>query len=330
MKDQVDILLATYNGEEFVSEQIESILDQSHSDFKLIVGDDGSKDSTPEIIRQYAIKFPEKIELHQFSNNVGAISNFSRLAKLSNNNYIMFCDQDDIWLPGKIEMTLNKMKEMESQFGHDLPLLVHTDLSVVDENLKILHPSFWNYSTYLPQNNSISRVLIQNNVTASTIMFNRALQTKAFPIPSKAYMHEHWLNLVATVFGKTGWISEKTIYYRQHSSNSIGAYKRSDMKQDSTLFMDKRSLVNSNRILKAKILQALLFHKRFKNLIDIETKEIIESFINMKNKPFFEEIKTRFRYNFHRGGLYICIYDLIASYLIGPHSKKKATSHKNT
>jgi glycosyltransferase involved in cell wall biosynthesis len=80
----------------------------------------------PEIIRQYAKKFPEKIELHQFSNNVGAISNFSRLAKLSKNNYIMFCDQDDIWLPGKIEMTLNKIKEMESQFGQELPLLVHT------------------------------------------------------------------------------------------------------------------------------------------------------------------------------------------------------------
>ncbi len=297
-------------------------MEQTHQKIFIIAGDDASRDSTPEVVRQYEQKAYGKIHFKQYIENVGTILNFSRLGDYVDSNYIMLSDQDDIWLPSKVEKTLEKMKEMEAIYGSDTPLLVHTDLSVVDENLKMLHPSFWKYCMYNPNNTSLARVLTQNNVTGCTVMINRALLNLAFPIPAEAYMHEHWLYLVATAFGHVGCIEESTLYYRQHSSNAIGAYKRCDMKQIRSLFRDKHRVHVTTYQLYVKMVQAHAFYKRYSESLDSETKEILKKFITLKNDTFIEEIKTRFHYNFHRGGFYTEIYDLIASFLRGPIPEK--------
>lgn len=313
MNDCVDILLASYEGEEFIAEQLESILDQTHKNFRIIVGDDGSKDSTVKIISQYEQKTEGKIQLCSFFDNVGPILNFSRLGSYANSDYIMFSDQDDIWLPNKVEKTLIKMKQLEAEYGKKKPLLVHTDLSVVDENLKMIQNSFWDYSLYSHDKTALSKVLIQNSVISPTIMINKALLEMAFPIPHNVYMHDHWLNLVATLFGKVGAVQEKTMYYRQHSNNLFGAYKRSDFKPLHSLLKDRKTFKNSSKILESKIVQAHILYKRYFEFLNNETKDILEKFITIKNNSLFKEIKTRFHYNFYRGGFCMGIYDIFTS-----------------
>jgi glycosyltransferase involved in cell wall biosynthesis len=322
MNDEVDILLATYNGEEFVAEQIESIMKQTHQKIFLIVGDDASRDSTPDIIFQYAQKNRGKFLFQQYHDNVGVILNFSRLSDLSSAPYIMLSDQDDVWLPTKIEETLKKMKEMEAEFGEETPLLVHTNLSVVDSSLKILNPSFSEYSGLAPHRKSLAQVLIQNNALGCTMLINKALLDIAFPIPQEAYMHDYWLTLVATVFGKIGYVNKSTIYYRQHSQNSIGAYQYTSLIQILSLFKDQTVARGHTRKLYAKMIQAYVFYKRYHNMLGDEDKEILEKFITLKNSSTMEEFKTCFRYGFHRGGFYRGLYDMISRYLYGPIPEK--------
>lgn len=318
MSEEVDIILAAYNGEEFIGEQIESILEQTHQNFFLIIGDDASRDTTPDVIHGYAAKNRGKLFFHQYNDNVGTILNFSRLADFSSQPYIMLSDQDDLWHPSKVEVTLSKMREMEGCYGADTPLLVHTDLSVVDEKMRLIHPSFREYGQYSPRYTTLPRVLSQNHVIGCTVMMNRPLLDLAFPIPEEAYMHDHWINLVATVFGKVGSVDSSTMNYRQHNQNWIGACKRVGIREISALFSDQHEVDVAERLLYAKIVQAYVFYRRYLNRLDEESKETIEKFITLKNLSFFEEVKRRLSCDFQRGGFNRALYDLLASYLRGP------------
>lgn len=326
MHDKIDILLATYNGEEYVAEQIESILAQTHTNFRIIIGDDASRDTTPETIAQYLKKYPDKFLFHQQHENVGTIQNFSMLAKFVEANYIMLSDQDDIWLPQKIEKTLAKMKALEKKYGEKIPLLVHTDLSVVDENLRLVHPSYWKYGDHRPENCSLARVLSHNNALSCSIMINRALLERAFPIPAQAYMHDHWLNLVASAFGHVEWIPDKTVYYRQHRNNWIGARPSVKTKEIYSLLSDKRKVERAAFIQQAKATQAECFYRQHHQQLELSSRKLVESFISLKNQTFLKEVKLRFRYNFHPGGFWRSTHELVASYM----QKKQAsnTRHK--
>lgn len=318
MNEVVDILLATYNGEEYVAEQLETLLNQTHRDIRIIVGDDASRDTTPDIVLDYAKRYPQKIFFHQYLDNVGPILNFSRIAEFSEADYIMLSDQDDLWHLDKVEKTLAKMKEMEKVYGKETPLLVHTDLQVVDDKGQELYPSFWSYSQCLPTQSDFPRILTQNNVTGCTIMVNKPLLELAFPIPTEAYMHDHWINLVATVFGKVGYVPEATISYRQHGENWVGAVKHINLKDIFNLFFDKRKVIVSTRLLYAKIIQAYVFYKRFGHNLDEEAEETIRQFINLKNDSFYKEVKTRIHYNFYSSNRWKMIYEIVVSYMHGP------------
>ena len=135
--NQIDILLATYNGESYLSSQLDSIINQSCDNWKILIRDDGSKDRTLEIIEWYTKKYNNQIFLiEDEKKNLGVCGNFSELLNHSHADYAMFCDQDDIWFKNKIKITFQKMKEMENTYGSDCPILVHTDLMVVDKNLE--------------------------------------------------------------------------------------------------------------------------------------------------------------------------------------------------
>ena len=109
MQEKVDILLATYNGERFLQKQIDSILQQTYSNFTIYIRDDGSKDGTIKIIKDYAQKYPNKILfIEDILGNLGVTQNFNELMKYSSANYIAFSDQDDIWLPQKIEKSFDR------------------------------------------------------------------------------------------------------------------------------------------------------------------------------------------------------------------------------
>ena len=139
----VDILMATYNGELYLEEQIKSIIKQSYKNWILYIRDDGSKDNTLKIINRYTYKYPDKIKLiADDRGNLGSNMNFKELMQYSKNEYCMFCDQDDVWLEDKIKLSLDKIKKLENKYGKNTPILVHTDLKVVNEKLDEISESF--------------------------------------------------------------------------------------------------------------------------------------------------------------------------------------------
>ena len=134
MQEKVDILLATYNGERFLQQQINSIFEQTHTNFFIYIRDDGSKDNTVSIIKEYVQKYPDKIAIIEDNfGNLGVTQNFNELMKYSTANYIAFSDQDDIWLPQKIEKSFNFLKEIEEKHNN-LPAFVYSDMKIIDEN----------------------------------------------------------------------------------------------------------------------------------------------------------------------------------------------------
>lgn len=224
----VGILMATYNGEKYLVEQIDSILNQTYKNWILLIHDDGSTDSTINLIKDYTNKYPDKIILVEDGIKCGgAKENFFHLINIVKSNftfdYIMFSDQDDVWLPKKIEITLDKIMEVESKYGKSKPVLVHTDLKVVDETLSLIHHSFWEYQKINPYNNSLNCLLLENTVTGCTMMINKVLFDKII-IDKNAMIHDWWIALICRMNdGFIVPIKEQTILYRQHKKNNIGA-----------------------------------------------------------------------------------------------------------
>jgi glycosyltransferase involved in cell wall biosynthesis len=219
----IEVLLTTYNGEQFLAQQIDSILSQVRVELRIIVRDDGSSDNTKFVLGSYLRDYPGKIVLLDSSERIGVSSGINQLLNQTREPYVAFCDQDDVWIDNKLDRLLAHMQSLEAIYGHDYPLLVHSDLSVVDKDLHIIHPSYWNYSGVDPKRNSLRQTLIKNSVTGCALLVNRALVEKAIPIPDGAAMHDHWFAMVATTFGRIETINEPMVLYRQHESNVLGA-----------------------------------------------------------------------------------------------------------
>jgi hypothetical protein len=221
----IAILLSTYNGEKYIEELLASILQQNYTDIHIIVRDDGSTDSTLEILKSYSTR--DDITLLQSSGNLGPMHSFAELMRYALDkqfSYFMFADQDDVWLQGKVGMLYACIRNAEER-EPDKPILVHTDMHVVDKDLAIVGKSFWAYQNINHKCCTLNRLLLQNVVTGCTVLFNRKLAQLSIPIPNEAIMHDWWIALVASLFGKIVAVKEQTVLYRQHESNTIGAKK---------------------------------------------------------------------------------------------------------
>jgi glycosyltransferase involved in cell wall biosynthesis len=225
----VEVLLATYNGERFLREQVDSILKQDYGDLQVLARDDGSSDGTVEILSQYAQKFPDRFRVLPAGPATGrAGENFLLLMKASTAGYICFADQDDVWLPDKVRRTKQAMDQLESRWGPDIPLLVFTDLRVVDDQLRVLHHSFWAHQRIEPEYvYRLAALLRQNVVTGCTAMLNRILVDLSLRMPKDTPMHDQWIGLLASAMGRVGILKAQTVLYRQHDRNVIGADQRS-------------------------------------------------------------------------------------------------------
>lgn len=225
----VTILLAAYNGRAYVRETIESILAQDSDEWRLVLSDDGN--GTTDILKEYADAYPERIELHRSGLRFGSAQKHFMylLAQYAESPYIMFCDQDDVWHPDKVRLTLAVMREREQKSLEEndglCPVMVHTDLKVVDEKLQTLDESFMHYQRLDGTRLWLPQLLVQNVVTGCTMMINRPLTRMALK-GAKApemIMHDWWIALVAAAFGEAVFVPQATIDYRQHENNVVGA-----------------------------------------------------------------------------------------------------------
>jgi len=220
----VEVLLATFNGESYLREQIDSILAQDYQNLRLLVRDDGSSDGTPEILRQYASAFPERVFIVPTDRPTGSPKeNFLRLMNASTANYVCFSDQDDVWLSNKVSITMEAMQALESQWGESAAALVFTDLRVVDPELRSIHESFWEFMKINPNNmEHPNKLMLKPVVTGCTAMLNRPLLGIARRMPKEAFMHDFWIALLASTMGKSRAVERQTVLYRQHGKNLIG------------------------------------------------------------------------------------------------------------
>jgi len=234
---RIAILLPTWNGEKYLHEQVDSLLAQDYPDFLIVSRDDGSRDTSPVIIADYAARFPQRFHIVPADGrNLGASGSFALLMAYALEHkdalglasvWALPSDQDDVWHADKLRKSMTRMLEMEVEYP-GLPLLVHSDLEVVDADRRQIAPSFVRYQGLQPLRNGFGRLLVSNTVTGCTALCNEALLRRALPVPPEAVMHDWWLALVAGAFGKLSYIDEPLLQYRQHGANTIGAkeYKR--------------------------------------------------------------------------------------------------------
>lgn len=223
---KVEILLATFNGEPYLSEQLDSILSQDTQNWHLTASDDGSSDRTVEILDAYAQTYPEKIKRvvsgRQFHN---ARDHFFWLMEQCDADYIQFCDQDDVWHPDKLRLLQEALEEAEAAYGADTPLLAFSDQAVVDKNLELIAPSMMVLQQQDSRALDYRNLLYQNVVSGCTMAINRPLAKLAAGCTDtqQVIMHDWWLALTAARFGKMVYVDQATIDYRQHGDNSVGA-----------------------------------------------------------------------------------------------------------
>ncbi len=223
MEEQIDILLATYNGEKYLEEQIDSILNQTYKNIKLIISDDCSTDNTIDILKKYESE-DSRVKVYIQEENLGVVKNIEYLLSRVESPYYMLADQDDYWMSEKVEKSLNALKDSKTD-------LVFGDLEVVDENLNTIYTSF---NDYMLLTRKIKKYIdsykvnyLYNCVTGCTILAKKETIDWILPLPtvSKHLIHDHWIGIMVAINGKLAYMPEKYIKYRQHGNNQIGTKK---------------------------------------------------------------------------------------------------------
>lgn len=273
----IEILMATYNGERFVREQIESIQNQTFTDWQLLISDDGSSDATLAVVQALAEK-DNRISIISSRIRYGsAKANFMALMSKASAQYVMFCDQDDVWLPTKIEKTLAQMRELEKNTGIDVPLLVFTDMKVVREDLSVISNSFEEYSKIDPRRTNFAQLIAQSVGAGCTMMVNHAAVTYALRAKNinDIIMHDWWLSLIASAFGKITYLNEPTSLYRQHDNNEVGAKHYSPL-------ANLKSINSMEKSIAKTMIQANCFAESY--ALKTQQKAVISNYIEAYKK----------------------------------------------
>lgn len=308
--------MAVYNGDKYLAQQIDSILAQTFTEWKLIICDDNSSDKSFDIIEKYRNMYPNKITAYR--NNVSsgsAQANFMSMLKYSETEYTMFSDQDDIWLPNKLDLTIAKMHQMETKYGN-IPLLVHTDMTVVDSELQELSHSFMKYSGLNPRKRDFNHLLVQNNISGCTMMINRAVLNLVNGVPpTNMIMHDWWIGLTASAFGKVDYIEKSTSLYRQHKNNELGAkhYKGIVTLCNLALaFIKKIFITKQKKIRKISIsaIQAENFLIFYNDILPANSHKIISAYVETVGANAFQRWYRLFRFKLWRQNLVAIIGQL--------------------
>ena len=219
MTPKIEILMATYNGETYIREQIDSIINQTYKNWVLLVRDDNSKDNTVSIIEEYEQKDSRIRLLRDKKGNLGFVRNFEELMANSLEDFIMFSDQDDYWIENRIEKYIEIITNLSSE-DMEKPLLIHSNSFICDKELNIKKEKF---ISNCAEDKEFDIVFFNYIVQGSTALVNRKLVNLALPFSSKVTLHDRYLHLLAEFLGKRIFLDQSLMKYRQHDNNKIGA-----------------------------------------------------------------------------------------------------------
>ena len=297
----IDVLLATHNSERYLRPLLDSLLAQDTQEYHLIVGDDDSSDETLAILREYAPRFACGMEIHEFHyKKSSAKENFFRLLDFSCGEYIMFADHDDVWLSQKILDTLSVMQAAERQYG-DIPLLIHGDLKVVDEQLRTLSDSLFSMQRLDAARSRLNYLLCQNIVTGCTVMINGKLRAQLCSCDvSRIIMHDWWLALIASAFGKIIFMPQPLILYRQHRENEVGAKNVASGSYVAGRLQNSQGICD---VLHATYVQADEFKKVYGEKLSQRNYKVVAAFAGFLNCSKAGRIFRMFRYRLFKNTL---------------------------
>ncbi|QCT93939.1 glycosyltransferase family 2 protein [Caminibacter mediatlanticus TB-2] len=279
----ISVVMATYNGEKFLREQLDSILNQTYKNLEIIICDDCSTDKTWKILEEYKQK-DQRIKIFKNETNIGYVKNFEKAISLCKGDFIALSDQDDIWIENKIEILLKNIKNYD---------LIHSDAYLIDETGTVIHNSYSSLSKKYLYPKDIVELAFTPSVTGCTCMFTKSLKNKAIPFCKNIHVHDLWISLVA--FKNNGIIYYDTplIKYRQHANNQIGALKQKTslfdkIKKVKNIYNIKISL---NKFLSNNLNRLKCIEKYF--ILTQEEKSYLENvkcmynYLSMKNVRFF-------------------------------------------
>lgn len=284
--NDVLILMASYNGENYIAEQLESIILQTHTHWKLIIRDDCSADKTTDIVRAFVAK-DNRIQLICGEYNVGSVRNFSLLLdEVANEPYVMFADQDDYWKKEKIERSILKIKEKENRSGEPhTPILIYTNLEYVDGNLIPLKK----YIRFaLPTDLALKQLMLQNWIYGCTMLFNRALLPFIKSIPPEMENHDYWVALVASSVGIILHEDSTTVLYRQHGNNISGQYNH-----DSVNMRFRRIFIKHKTqiaLYSAKYTMLFVLYQRLYEKLPLANKKLLSGFLDAIKSNGFKRL----------------------------------------
>lgn len=287
---KVNILMSTYNGQQFLAEQIRSIQEQTYTDWTLFIRDDGSSDNTKEILKDFE-RQDSRIHLinSDKSDNLGVIKSFHKLVNHDRADYYFFSDQDDVWLPNKLELSLNEAKN----YPANLPLMVYMDLKVVNQDLEIMTESMVKSQSH-HANTELVQELTENTVTGGVAMINHTL-AEMWQETDDVLMHDWYLALLASAFGNLVFIDQPGELYRQHSDNVLGARTLSKRFKKwirpHILFAVYWDLIKNSQKQARHLLQMPLSQSN---------RELIEAFVTIMDKPMLERFRILRKYGLRK------------------------------
>lgn len=285
---EVAILLATYNGRKYLTECLESILRQSFDRWQCFIHDDGSQDGSIDLIEEYSILYPNKFVIVEGPPTGGAKKNFMFLLSCIEADYIMFCDQDDVWLPNKIESTYDALFKVGDCKE---PVVVYTDLMLVDSELNQIM-GYYAFTGKEPTKNSLPQLLKCNVIVGCTMMINSELRRRALKLVNadNIFMHDWWISLIAAAEGQLVFLDQKTILYRQHEKNTVGAVKQKSFYEK---LQQYKALGKMIRKKKAYVQRPRLFCGELLNVVSIDCKQrkFIQDYAEISRKSKIQRIR---------------------------------------
>lgn len=205
MNKKVSVAIAAYNGEKYISQQLKSILDNLSDSDEVIVSDDGSQDRTLEIVRSF--QDPRIKIIHGPSK--GVVKNFENAISACSGDVIFLSDQDDVWKPGKVQSVLAHIEKT------GCTCVIH-DAEIVDKNLKVISPSYFQYR-HIKEGNFYN--IVRPGYLGCCMAFTKNMKEHILPIPPHIQMHDRWIGAVCGKYGKNAFLYKPLMYYRRHDEN---------------------------------------------------------------------------------------------------------------
>lgn len=286
---KVAILMSTYNGEQYLGEQIESLQKQTFKDWHLYIRDDGSKDKTKAIAKKKC-KEDSRITLIDDGENLRPAKSFLKLINDVVADYYFFCDQDDYWLKDKLQVMIADIEKYDNL----IPQVVYCNLKCVDQNMV---PRKYGFDELIGKISGYNR-FIGNDMPGCVMLFNKATRDLAVqykPNYDDITMHDWWIALIAQVFGQVHFVNQRLVYYRQHGDNTVGAGKSGNVLKK---LFQKDLIKKQKRLVRQSFSQDMAFKKTFYSILPPKEKQILDEMERCLDSSIFYRLKFVTGYNF--------------------------------